>query len=176
MWDGDVADAPPAAPDAGADAAPPALCVAGTPTVAYPPGPHAIGIAETLPPGLTFEGKDGPVVLDDYFDPCAAKPKLLVVRTSAAWCGPCIWHAEHTKRLLVGVDAPFADRIALVDLLMADADDMPARATDLAAWAARVAGPAERRARRGGPEIHVREGAPRAGGAAGSMSSSTRAR
>ena len=126
----DVADA--------ADGAAP-LCVDGKP-VAWPPGPYEIGITSVLPPDLTFEGPTGTVKLKDYFEPCAARSRVLVIRSAAAWCGPCGWHASHTTRTLG--DARFADRLLLLDLLIADEDNMPPDAAAATRWGKRIDAPA----------------------------------
>jgi cytochrome c peroxidase len=97
-----------------------------------------------LPPGalpdLSFDGVDeqgapASVALRDYFEPCAASPRLLVIRISAAWCGTCRWHAAHTGELRVD------PRVQLLDLLLADASNAPATVADLAAWRARIDAP-----------------------------------
>ena len=128
------------APDA-ADAAKqrPSFCVDGKPTVDFPPGPYEIGITSVLPPDLAFEGPTGTVRVKDYFEPCATRSRLLVVRSAAAWCGPCIWHATHTTRLLG--DARFADRLLLLDLLIADEDNMPATSAAATRWRSRIDAP-----------------------------------
>jgi cytochrome c peroxidase len=113
-----------------------ALCVDGKPTSDWPPGPYEIGITSVLPPDLAFEGPSGAVRLKDYYEPCAARSRLLVVRSGAAWCGPCGWHATHTTRLLG--DARFADRVLLLDLLIADEDNMPATVPAATRWSTRI--------------------------------------
>jgi cytochrome c peroxidase len=95
-----------------------------------------MALSGTLPPGLTFEGPRGPVRLADYYEPCAARSRLLVVRSAGAWCGPCGWHATHTTRLLG--DPRFRDRLALLDLLIADEDNLPATADAAARWQGRM--------------------------------------
>ena len=115
-------------------------CADGRATSAYPPGPYELRILGTVPPGIQFEGLDGPVSLDRYFDPCAAKGQLLVVRASAAWCGPCRWHAAHTKAWLE--DPRFSGRIVLVDLLVRDEDNLPGTRDALARWKSMVDAPA----------------------------------
>ncbi len=140
-------DDPPAAsstvtpPDGGADAAAP-LCVDGKPTAAYPPAPYEMDVLGTVPPGLSFEGPEGPIAIDGYFDPCAERARILIVRSSAAWCGPCFWHAEHTKRFLE--DPRFADRLALVDLLVRDEENLAPTLPALARWRAKVDAPGSR--------------------------------
>lgn len=109
------------------DASTVALCVDGKPT-SYPPGPYAVTLLGTLPPDLVFDGVDGPVRIADYYEPCAARSRLLVVRTSAAWCGPCIWHAAHTKRFMR------PDSLLLLDLLVADPDNLPPTTASLQKW------------------------------------------
>ncbi len=124
--------------EAGLDTSTPpttSLCPSGT-AVDWPPGPYAIELTSTLPPDLVFNSPTGALRLKDYFEPCAAKSRLLVIRTSAAWCGSCIWHATHTKRL---VDDPrFTGRLVLVDLLVADEDNMPPNAAAAARWQAKI--------------------------------------
>ncbi|MDB5221206.1 MAG: Cytochrome peroxidase [Myxococcaceae bacterium] len=114
------------------------LCVDGNP-VAWPPGPYEIGITSVLPPDLTFEGPNGTVKLKDYFEPCAPRSRLLVIRSAAAWCGPCGWHASHTT-LTLG-ETRFADRLLLLDLLIADEDNMPPDAAAATRWSKRIDAP-----------------------------------
>jgi cytochrome c peroxidase len=136
-----VLEIPEAGPADAADAGkqPQSFCVDGKPAVDFPPGPYEIGITSVLPPDLAFEGPTGTVRVKDYFEPCAARSRLLVVRSAAAWCGPCIWHATHTTRLLG--DARFADRLLLLDLLIADEDNMPATAAAATRWGSRIDAP-----------------------------------
>ncbi len=137
----DTQSAPPALEaDAGPDGARVGteLCVDGKPSAPYPPGPHAVTIGGTLP-NLTFSAENGEVKLGDYFEPCADKSRLLVIRTSAIWCGPCRWHASHTNALVH--EAALADRIQLLDLLVADEDNRPATTAALARWRAMVEAP-----------------------------------
>ena len=124
--------------DARADAAPGALCVDGK-AVDWPPGPYDIALASVLPPDLSWQGPDGTVRIKDYFEPCAARSRLLVVRTAGAWCGSCGWHATHTKRLIN--DSAFADRLTLLDLLVSDEDNMPPDAAAAARWRSRIDAP-----------------------------------
>jgi cytochrome c peroxidase len=130
-------DAPDASADTdgGRDTSAAELCVDGRP-VDWPPGPYEIGLLGTLPKGVSFEGPDGPVSLDDHFEPCALRSRLLVVRTGAAFCGTCAWHVEHTSRMLD--DGRFADRLILVDLLVSDEDNMPATVAAAARWRDRI--------------------------------------
>lgn len=86
----------------------------------------------TVPAGLSFESADGPIRIESFFEPCAARSRLLVVRSSAAWCGPCLWHAAHTKRFLE--DPRFAGRIVLLDLLVADMENLPPTLGAIAQW------------------------------------------
>lgn len=131
--DGPQAAAPPEeVPGEGADAGAEPLCVDGQPTGAYPPGPHVIELLGTVPPDLSFEGLDGPVRLASFFEPCAERARILIVRTGASFCGPCRWHAENTKRIMD--DPRLAGRLALVDLLVSDEDNAPATAASLARW------------------------------------------
>lgn len=129
------------APDAGSDGpkvTSAALCVDGKPTVAYPPEPYEIGLTGTLP-NLRFEGESGAIELASYFEPCAERSRLLVIRTSALWCGTCQWHASHSKTLIR--DPSVADRAILLDLLVADEDNMPATGPALVRWRAKLDAP-----------------------------------
>src|SRR5688572_14551290 len=95
----DPAGEPTPAPiDAGPPEASSSFCVDGKPSVAYPPGPYVIEPGGTVPKGTTFDSESGPLAFDAFFDPCAPS-KVLVIRMGAAFCGTCIWHEEHTKRL-----------------------------------------------------------------------------
>jgi cytochrome c peroxidase len=96
--------------------------------------PGEIAVLGSVPRGLTFEGIDRPVQLDEYHSPC--QPKLLLVRTSGAWCGTCLWHAAQTRRML----AAFGDRVSLVDLVVSDEDNAPPTHETLVRFAARVDG------------------------------------
>lgn len=139
--------APPVTADGGgADAPaldsskPGSLCVDGKPTGEWPPGPYEVAITGVLPPDLAWEGPSGQVRLKDYYEPCAARSRLLVVRSAPAWCGSCGWHATHTTRLIG--DPRYADRLRLLDLLIADEDNMPATVTAAARWRTRIDVPA----------------------------------
>lgn len=139
-FDATTPDVTAAGGDAGSDAASAtaSLCVDGKPTAAYPPGPYGIGITGTLP-NLTFQGDGGPIALGDYFEPCATQSRLLVIRTSALWCGTCAWHGAHTNALVR--DASLANRVVLLDLLVADEDNNPATVAALARWRAKLDAP-----------------------------------
>jgi cytochrome c peroxidase len=128
--------------EAGAETAPPstpaALCVDGKP-VAWPPGPYEVALTSVLPPDLAWDGPDGPIRIKDYFEPCAPQSRLLIVRTSGAWCGSCGWHATHTKRLIK--DSAFAARLELLDLLVSDEDNMPPDVPAATRWRSRIDAP-----------------------------------
>jgi cytochrome c peroxidase len=114
------------------------LCVDGKP-VDWPPGPYEIALTSVLPPDLSWEGPDGTIRIKDYFEPCATRSRLLVVRTSGAWCGTCGWHATHTKRLIN--DSAFAARLVLLDLLVSDEDNMPPDLAAATRWRSRIDAP-----------------------------------
>lgn len=84
---------------------------------------------------LVREGPNGPVRLGDYDEPCAARSRLLVVRSAPAWCGSCGWHAAHTTRLL---GDPRLDRLRLLDLLIADENNMPPTSAAAVRWRTRI--------------------------------------
>ena len=106
---------------------------------AYPPGPYEIAVRKVVPQGMTFDGLDGPINLDSLYEPNAAKPHLAILRESATWCGTCQWHAAHTKRLLE--DPRFAGRLAIVDLLVADRDNVAPDKAALADWKSKIDSP-----------------------------------
>lgn len=119
---------------------PGALCVDGKPGGEWPPGPYEIALTSVLPPDLVWEGPNGQVRIKDYYEPCASRSRLLVVRSAPAWCGSCGWHATHTTRLIG--DPRYADRLRLLDLLIADEDNMPATPAAAARWRTRIDAPA----------------------------------
>lgn len=121
---------PPPAVDAGKDSAvaPPTLCPGGVPAD-WPPGPYGVGVTETLPKDLVFEGG---VRIADFFEPCAPQSKVLIVRSTAGFCGPCEWHAQNTDAFLA--DPRAKGRAALVELLVSDEDNMPPTPAALERW------------------------------------------
>lgn len=117
--------------DAGADGSTKAraLCVDGQSVDGeYPKTEYEISILGT-PPDLEFEGESGKVHLHDWFEPCANRSRLLVVRVGAPWCGTCRWELAHTndvKKLDVG------GRLQWLDLAVSNRDNDPPSASDLA--------------------------------------------
>ncbi len=110
----------------------PSRCVNG---MALPYPTTMLPVVETRAlPDLRFEAPTGAVNLRDWYAPCAASPKVLVIRTLTAWSGPSQHAAAHTQRLL---SHPQASRVALLDLLSLGPDNTPATLADLAAWRAR---------------------------------------
>jgi cytochrome c peroxidase len=122
---------------------PPSLCQQSSgPDGGYPHGEYAIELAKTLP-NLAFETDDpdvpgGVIKLGDYFEPCAEHSRLLVVRVSANWCGTCQWQVGHTKELR---EQAFGSRLRILDLVVADADNIPAVKEDAAPWRRRIDAP-----------------------------------
>ena len=117
-------------------------CVNGTPTASYPTGPTNVAVLGTLP-DMTFAGMDASgaskkVTLGDYFEPCAAKSRLLVVRVSAGWCGTCRWHAAHTGEL---TSLDVGSRLEILDLLVANDQNLAPAISDLTTWKSRVDAP-----------------------------------
>ncbi len=114
------------------------LCVDGKSVDGtYPKADYAITLLGT-PPDLTFDGENGPVALHDYFEPCAPKSRLLMVRVSGAWCGTCLWHTKHTKEVK---DLDVGPRLEWLDLLVSDRDNYPARVADLADFRVQIDSP-----------------------------------
>ncbi len=105
----------------------------------YPAGPYGYSFDETLPE-LTFtttddEGAPTSVQSADYYLPGAAAATLLVVRVGAAWCGTCRWHLSHTHELFA---LDLGARLSLLDLTIADADNLPATLASLPAYRALI--------------------------------------
>ncbi len=124
-----------------ADAGP--LCVNGVSVDgAYPKVPAEVALLSTVPDftfdGLDESGKPITIKLEDYFEPCAAKSRLLVVRVTAAWCGTCRYALSHTAD---SRSAAFGSRLRFLDVLVADEDNNPAAASDLAAHRKRIDAP-----------------------------------
>jgi cytochrome c peroxidase len=121
----------------GADAS---LCTGGQPA----PYPTATSIALLgAMPDLAFETDDattpgGAVHMHDYFEPCASRSRLLVIRVGAGWCGTCRWNVAHTADVL-GLDV--GSRLEYLDLLVANDDNVPASVADLATWRGRIDAP-----------------------------------
>ncbi len=109
----------------------PSRCVNGSP-LPYPEASPRLDLDATLG-DLSFPTATGAVTLREHYAPCAARPRLLVLRTLGAWSGPSQHAAAHTGRLLAH---PQADRVTLVDLLALGPDNTPATPADLAAWSA----------------------------------------
>lgn len=111
------------------------LCVNGQSVDgAYPKVPTSMELLGTIP-NLTFDGQDETgkkvaVTLADYFEPCAARSRIVVLRVTTGWCGTCRYDLAHTKDLLG--NATFGTRIRLLDMLVADDDGNPATVDDLA--------------------------------------------
>ncbi len=117
-------------------------CTNGNPTAVYPTAPASVAMLGTLP-NLSFNGLDASfapkkVTLGDYFDPCAAKSRLLVVRVSAGWCGTCRWHAAHTGELTALDVGP---RLQILDLLIANDENLTPSISDLTVWKSRIDAP-----------------------------------
>lgn len=102
-------------------------------TPEYPPGPYDLADNATLP-NLHFATEEGgSIALQNFYRPCAAVPRLLVIRTLAAWSGPSQWHAAHTRALMAHADGA---RLDVLDLLVLGQDNLPATRRDLARWRA----------------------------------------
>jgi cytochrome c peroxidase len=110
--------------DADAGGFPPRpLCVEGKSVDGeYPKVAFDLAILGT-PPDFAFEGEAGSIRLHDYFEPCADRSRLLVVRIGAPWCGTCRWDLAHTGEIRALDVGP---RLAWLDLLVSNRDnDVP---------------------------------------------------
>ena len=138
---GSTYDAGQLGPDSGTSIDAP-YCTNGTPTASYPTAPTSVSALGTLP-NMTFDGMDASgaaktVTLGDYFEPCAAKSRLLVIRVSAGWCGTCRWHAAHTSDL---TSLDVGSRLEILDLLIASDQNLIPTISDLTTWKSRVDAP-----------------------------------
>jgi cytochrome c peroxidase len=124
---GGSGEVPPPPADAGPD-----LCASGLP---YPNGPYDTAVNATVP-DLTFDvladdGSPAKRALHEYFEPCAAASRVLVVRYGAGWCGTCRWHQAHTSEIA-------GPRVELFDLELANDDGMPPQPGDVAIYKKRI--------------------------------------
>jgi cytochrome c peroxidase len=110
-------------------------------------GPNAFPSGDVLArgaplPNFTFDvlaadlGSLAPQSMRRYQRPCGP-PSLLVIRATAAWCGSCCWHAQHTYEWLA---ADLAGRLALLDLLVGDVENLPPDLAAMKGWALSVDG------------------------------------
>ena len=104
-------------------------CPSGV-TPAYPTAPSTVNALAPLP-DLRFDTTSGSVSLHDWYTPCAATPKVLVIRTLTAWSGPSQHAAAHTQRIMT---LPEAERVALLDLMALGPDNTRPSTVDLIAW------------------------------------------
>lgn len=105
--------------DAGISDAASGLCVDGKPRVRYPEAPPTFQDLKPVPE-LTFKDEVGSEIsLAKYFDPCATEAKLLVLRVTASFCGPCRYAAAHTE-------TTSTPGMQLVDVLVRDEFNLPA--------------------------------------------------
>jgi cytochrome c peroxidase len=134
----DGGDDSPATLDASSEAAADggdSLCVDGQPAP-YPTN-TSIALLGTIP-DLALDSDGGAVHMHDYFEPCAAKSRLLVIRVGAGWCGTCRWTVAHTQELL---SLDVGPRLEILDILVANDDNVPATVADLATWRTRIDAP-----------------------------------
>ena len=84
------------------------LCVDGKP--AEYPTVTKIDLFGTIPP-LTFPQRGGgKYSLLERFEPCAPRSKVLLLRETAAFCGPCGWAQKHTADIVPKELADVVDR------------------------------------------------------------------
>ncbi|MBK6463633.1 MAG: hypothetical protein IPF92_21910 [Myxococcales bacterium] len=107
--------------------APPAPCVDGQ------PGPYpassSLDLAAVVP-DLTFAAPSGPLALRTFYEPCAPRARLLVLREVAGFCEGCRWSLAHTADL---IPPELRERVEVVDLVVSDEHNFPvATPADLA--------------------------------------------
>jgi len=108
------------------------LLLVGCAAPTYPPAPYGYDLHAVIP-DLTFDGETGPIRLRSFYEPSASTSHLLVLRVGAGWCGTCRWHLGHTQEM-VDVDPT----VQIVDLAVADDDNVPATTAFLSAYRARM--------------------------------------
>ncbi len=116
----DARSAPSPSTSTAPSTAPPAsACLDGA------PGPYprsgAIDLGAVVPP-LSFTTTTGTLSLAPYYEPCATRSRLLVLREIAGFCGGCKWSLRHTAEL---VPDELRERVELVDLVVSDAFNFP---------------------------------------------------
>ncbi len=103
---------------------PEVYCRNGVPVEgAYPSKDGELAIGKPLP-DRTLANDSGGISLRSFFEPCAAEPKILLVRVGAPWCGTCDWHSAHTGEFLASNIGP---RLRFLDVLVSDEDNQPPR-------------------------------------------------
>lgn len=107
--------------------------------------------------GVGEDGRAATIRLEDY---ATREPGVLVVRVEGgAWCGTCRWQAAHTNEIF---DRPGGERTRVLDLVIGDRENAPARPSDAATWRALVDRP-ERVAVAADPSFSLRALAPPGG-------------
>lgn len=122
--------------DARADGAKPSLCVDGKP--APYPTDTKIDLFGTLPPMELPKLGGGTYKAAERFEPCAPRSRLLVFRTTAAFCGTCQWSQAHTNEI---VPKGLEDRVELVDLVVSDRNNVRVRSSEDLARVEKELGP-----------------------------------
>jgi len=125
------------------DGGPPSLCPdGGSPDGGYPGAPYGLAFFQTVPDfsftTLGDAGEEHSIALHDYYEPCAAQSRLLIVRVGAAFCGTCRWSLAHTAGIF---SLPIGSRLLLLDLEISNEDNVPARSSDLPGYRARIDAP-----------------------------------
>ena len=113
------------ASDAGKDAAKASLCVDGKPSP-YPTDTK-IDLFATMPPLEFPKLGGGTYSLASKFEPCAPRSKILLFRTTAAFCGTCLWSQNHTADV---IPKGLEDRVELVDLVVSDKNNVLVQTSD----------------------------------------------
>lgn len=87
-------------------------------------------VGTVLDPTLALYDEGGPLAIRSLHAPCQTPARLLVLRVTAAWCGPCLWQAAHTRELL---HSAVGDRIQLIDVVIRNSSNRYAQVKDLVA-------------------------------------------
>jgi cytochrome c peroxidase len=129
--------------DAGEPDSGPSLCIDGVNhDGGYPGPPYAVAFSQTVPDfSFTAAGDAGEpltIALHDYYEPCAAQSRLLILRIGAAFCGTCRWQLAHTADLF---SLSIGSRLELLDLELSNEDNVLALSSDLAAYGALIDAP-----------------------------------
>ena len=95
--------------------------------------PSTVALNQPLP-DLSFESADGTTSLSSFGEAGKSNVHVLLVRVVTGWCGTCQWHAANTAST---IPEDLKDRVRVLDVLLAGADNGPPVPADLTAWASR---------------------------------------
>lgn len=103
---------------------------------ATPPYPTSTTIdLGAVAPDLSFTSPSGSLSLRSFYEPCAQRARLLVLREVAGFCEGCRWSLAHTADL---IPPEARDRVEIVDLVVSDEHNFPVTTAEDLARAAKA--------------------------------------